>query len=133
MIILIIINLLVNIIYKITKNQIKMKKILPLFLLFISCAFNLKEYPKINIKKCEKECAPYEVFRDNSFTSEATDSLWLIYKNRKTEDPHCTCLRLCMETDLICGTADLDTKEFTYPTIGSPKLYLETAPNEKVD
>ena len=61
-----------------------MKKILPLFLLFISCAFNLKEYPKKNIKKCEKECAPYEIFRDNSFTSEATDSLWLIYKNRKT-------------------------------------------------
>ena len=31
-----------------------------------------------------------------------------------------------MESDLICGTADLETKEFTYPTIGNPKAYLET-------
>jgi hypothetical protein len=134
MIILIIINLLIKFFIELQKNQAIMRKTLLLSILFfIACAINIKDLSKKSIRKCEKECKPYEIFEDNSFTSEATDSLWLIYKNRKTEDPYCTCLRLCMQSDLICGTADLETKEFTYPTIGSPKSYLETDPNENGD
>tara|TARA_B110000438_G_scaffold293624_2_gene333796 strand:+ start:920 stop:1252 length:333 start_codon:yes stop_codon:yes gene_type:complete len=109
-----------------------MKKQLLLFLfLTTGCSILIDvEFPKKNIKKCEKACKAYEIFEDNSFTSSESDSLWVIYKNRKTEDPYCVCLRLCMDSDLICGTADLETKEFAYPTIGDPKAYLKTQPEE---
>jgi len=114
-----------------------MKKLLLAIVLIVGCAVKLDiEYPKKKnsdelreLNACYEECEPYDRFSSwNEVYNPLRDSLKHIYSKMQTDDPHCMCLRYCMQTDSICGAVyqyidengdwQLDFEKQAYPTIG---------------